>query len=126
MTILDIRPKEEFEKLKQSVQSADNGIRNAGVFIHKKKNNELILVEIIRHDILFNGKNAKMVLANDITERIRAENALQKSEIFFRQSQQAAKIGSYHLDIASGLWSSSEVLDDIFGIDKQISNVTFY
>ncbi|MEI8273532.1 MAG: PAS domain S-box protein [Paludibacter sp.] len=119
MTILDIRPKEEFEKLKQSVQSADNGIRNAGVFIHKKKNNELILVEIIRHDILFNGKNAKMVLANDITERIRAENALQKSEIFFRQSQQAAKIGSYNLDIASGLWSSSEVLDDIFGIDKQ-------
>jgi PAS domain S-box-containing protein len=119
MTILDIRPKEEFEKLKQSVQSADNGIQNAGVFIHKKKNNELILVEIIRHDILFNGKNAKMVLANDITERIRAENALQKSEIFFRQSQQAAKIGSYHLDIASGLWSSSEVLDDIFGIDKQ-------
>ncbi|MEI6556293.1 MAG: PAS domain S-box protein [Paludibacter sp.] len=119
MTILDIRPKEEFDKLKQSVKSTDKGVRNAAVFIHKKKNNELINVEIFRHEINYNGRNAKLVLANDVTERIKAENALHESEIFFRQSQHAANIGSYILTVETGTWTSSEVLDEIFGIDDK-------
>lgn len=54
----------------------------------------------------------------DISARKKAENALRESELFFRQSQEAARIGSYNLNIATGFWSSSEVLDNIFGIDK--------
>ncbi|GEM_PF-6040105 len=55
----------------------------------------------------------------DITDRLIDERKLTESELFFRQSQEAANIGSYHLDMTSGLWSSSEVLDTIFGIDKE-------
>ncbi|MBI5404255.1 MAG: PAS domain S-box protein [Ignavibacteriae bacterium] len=54
----------------------------------------------------------------DITERKKVELALQESEYFFRESQKAAKIGSYKLDFNKDLWESSEVLDFIFGIDK--------
>lgn len=43
---------------------------------------------------------------------------LKQSEFFFRESQKAAKIGSYKTDFIVGLWESSEVLDEIFGIDK--------
>lgn len=48
----------------------------------------------------------------------RAEEALIESELFFKESQRAAGIGSYKLDIHSGIWTSSEVLDKIFGIDS--------
>jgi DNA-binding NtrC family response regulator len=41
----------------------------------------------------------------------RAEEALIESEHFFKESQQAAGIGSYKLDTYSGLWTSSEILD---------------
>jgi PAS domain S-box-containing protein len=47
-----------------------------------------------------------------------AEQALIESEHFFKESQQAAGIGSYKLDTYSGLWTSSEILDNIFGIDS--------
>lgn len=55
-------------------------------------------------------------VARDITERIEAENRLKESEYFFRDSQRAANIGSYKFDIASDHWSSSEVMERIFGI----------
>jgi len=52
----------------------------------------------------------------DITERKRVEAALQESEFFFRESQRAAAIGSYRTDFRTGLWESSEVMDQVFGI----------
>jgi diguanylate cyclase (GGDEF)-like protein/PAS domain S-box-containing protein len=53
----------------------------------------------------------------DISERRRAEDALRESDEFLRESQSIAGLGSYVLDIPKGLWTSSEVLDAIFGID---------
>jgi PAS domain S-box-containing protein len=42
---------------------------------------------------------------------------LQESEYLFRESQRAARLGSYRTDLIANEWKSSEVLDDLFGID---------
>jgi len=42
---------------------------------------------------------------------------IEESEYFFKKTQQAACIGSYKTDFVKGFWTSSEVLDQIFGID---------
>jgi len=55
----------------------------------------------------------------DITERKQAEEALIKSENFLQEAQVIAKLGVYSLEFASGIWESSEILDDIFGIDEK-------
>jgi PAS domain S-box-containing protein len=55
----------------------------------------------------------------DVTESKKAEQALKESEFFFKESQRAAFIGSYKTDFVKGIWESSEVLDDIFGIDSK-------
>ncbi len=52
----------------------------------------------------------------DITKRKQVEEALRESEFFFKESQRMASIGSYKADLKTGYWSSSEVLDEIFGI----------
>ncbi|WP_343426524.1 PAS domain S-box protein [Candidatus Amarolinea dominans] len=57
----------------------------------------------------------------DVTARKQAEDALRQSEHLLQESQIVANLGSYLLDIASGLWTSSEVLDTIFGIERPIS-----
>jgi len=54
----------------------------------------------------------------DVTTLKNTQNELKQSEFFFRESQQAAFIGSYKTNFNSGRWESSEVLDDIFGIDQ--------
>ena len=56
----------------------------------------------------------------DITERKQTEKKLIESEDFFKQSQRAANIGSYQNDLITGIWESSEVLDEIFGITLDV------
>jgi len=51
-------------------------------------------------------------------DRVRAEEALRESQYFFEETQRSAHIGSYKTDFLAGYWESSEVLDEIFGIDK--------
>lgn len=81
MTIMDLQPKTEIDKTLQSVKQADNGLTNAGIFRHKKKNNEIIFVEIIRHSIDYEGKQAKLVLVHDITNRKLVEDKLHQSKL---------------------------------------------
>ena len=52
----------------------------------------------------------------DVTERKAATVALEKTASRLEESHRIAALGSYELDIASGIWSSSELLDVIFGI----------
>jgi len=63
-------------------------------------------------------QRANEELLREIEERKRVAEALKVSEYFFRESQRSASIGSYKADFITGEWESSEVLDSIFGIDK--------
>jgi PAS domain S-box-containing protein len=56
-------------------------------------------------------------LYQDITEQKQVELSLRESEEFLRESQAIANLGSYVLDIASGVWKSSGVLDRLLGVD---------
>lgn len=76
MTLKDIRPKSEIEKFIKNIESADKQPDRSGEWTHKKKNGELISVEIVSHSIIFNHRNARHVLINDITERKKVEEKL--------------------------------------------------
>ena len=57
-------------------------------------------------------------LQDELDERKKAEELLLESEYFFKESQRAAFVGSYKFDLRTDFWTSSEVLEQIFGIDK--------
>ena len=61
---------------------------------------------------------AILSLTRDITDRKKAEESLREAEYWLLQSQKVAQLGSYVLSFNSGLWTSSEILDQIFGIGK--------
>ncbi|MDH3890841.1 MAG: PAS domain S-box protein [candidate division Zixibacteria bacterium] len=50
-------------------------------------------------------------------ERVRADRALIERDYTLRESQQVASLGSYDLDVAQGKWTSSDVLNTVFGIE---------
>jgi PAS domain S-box-containing protein len=84
MTIKDIRPKEDVPKLMDNIAHLSFGLDHAGDWRHLKKDGSLIEVEITSHVLPFDGKQAELVVANDITARKAAEYALQKSELRYR------------------------------------------
>jgi PAS domain S-box-containing protein len=53
----------------------------------------------------------------DVTAKKQAETLLRDSERDLQETQRIAQIGWYVADIATGTWTSSPVLDAIFGID---------
>jgi PAS domain S-box-containing protein len=52
----------------------------------------------------------------DVSERKRNEIALRESELFLRRSQTVAHTGSYRMSIATGTWTGTEGLNQVFGI----------
>ena len=84
--------KEEFLEMKLSdLDSFDSslnkhlpnqkiGVQKSGtVYEHVKKNGQTLKVDILTHDIIYEGKAAILSLANDITAKFEAEESLQKS-----------------------------------------------
>jgi PAS domain S-box-containing protein len=84
MTLRDIRPPEDVDALENYLSSPQAGVDRAGEWRHRKKDGSLINVEITSHRLDFGGRPAEFVLANDITERKRAETALRESEDRYR------------------------------------------
>jgi PAS domain S-box-containing protein len=84
MTIHDVIVESPAERMEQLRTRQGNLYRSTG-WRHLKKDGSIIEVEMSSHSLpLSSGRKARLVLANDITERKRAAEALQKSETQFR------------------------------------------
>lgn len=83
MNIRDIRPWQEFPPDFEPMHF--DGINNSGIRDHKKKNGEYVKVNVLAHDIIYQGQQAKLELANDMTEKLRAEEELKNSHEQLRQ-----------------------------------------
>jgi diguanylate cyclase (GGDEF)-like protein/PAS domain S-box-containing protein len=55
----------------------------------------------------------------DITERKLAEEAQREGLDALKEAQAIGSLGSYVLNIPTGVWTSSDVMDEIFGIGKE-------
>jgi len=64
------------------------------------------------------GVNGVVLVFSDVTKKHEAESKLRESEWGLKESQKIAGLGSYRLDFKTGFWTSSEVMDLIFGIDE--------
>ncbi|MBC7905080.1 MAG: PAS domain S-box protein [Gemmatimonadaceae bacterium] len=85
MTALQIRPPDDRKKFVEAMNTRPKGTYNAGVWNHRKKDGTSIHVEVITHDIIYEGQPVRLILANDITEQHQAQNALKDSHDQLRQ-----------------------------------------
>ncbi len=85
MTLMDIRPEQDRALFTKTKHDFDNLMDDEQVvWNHLKKDGTIIQVEISAHQIDFAGKRARLILANDVTERVKAERTLASSEKRFR------------------------------------------
>lgn len=82
----------------------------------RRKDGEVVDIEVTAKYLSIEG-GCLVAFARDITEIKRNEAVLRENEELLKESQDTANIGSYVLDIPTGRWRSSEVLDRVFGIN---------
>ena len=73
-------------------------------------------------DISLHKKAEEIIRVDEINKaaaesRQKAEKKLRDSELILRQAQDISRIGYYITNIETEVWTSSPMLDDIFGID---------
>lgn len=80
MTLKDLRPEEDIEKLVASVGKRDEGFSDSGIWRHRTKDGRVIFVEISSHAIDYSGHSARIFTAYDLTGRLQAEKELADRE----------------------------------------------
>jgi len=75
--IIDIRPEEDIPKLLDNINQDRPELQNSGFWRHKLKDGSIIEVEITSHLFTFKDRQAVLVVAQDVTDRKRAEERFQ-------------------------------------------------
>ncbi len=83
MTITDIRPAEDIPNLVEHLLKPGADLRQ-GIWRHRKKDGSKILAEVSTHELQFEGRDARLVLAIDVTERESVSEAIRESEERYR------------------------------------------
>ena len=92
MTLDDIRPPEDRAALRVDVANAQ-GFSERTVWRHRKKDGTLCMVEIRANDFDLEGTSVRLVVINDVTGRVQAEEALRTTETQLRHAQKMEAIG---------------------------------
>jgi two-component system, cell cycle sensor histidine kinase and response regulator CckA len=84
MTISDILPKEKMSRTINIGSISEDNIKDGSIYRHQKKNGDVFDVEISSYPISYEGIEAKIVIAKDVTERLKYEIELKDKENKFR------------------------------------------
>ncbi len=84
MTILDIHPPNLIHPLIENLSQDRPALQHSGEWKHKRKDGSIFDVEISSHVLDYMGRQAVLVVAEDITKRKQAEEKLRESEVRFR------------------------------------------
>jgi diguanylate cyclase (GGDEF)-like protein/PAS domain S-box-containing protein len=98
MTINDIRPPETIPALLADLKSNLVGHRMDSQWTHRKKNGQVIVVEVASHSLVFAGRLARIVLANDISRRLEAEAETRRSLSLLRSTLESTADGILVVD----------------------------
>ena len=130
MTIDDVRPREDIPTL--MIKNDPNDLVISSPWRHKTKDGNTIYVEMTSHPVVFDGKNSRLVIVNDVTERKlldekqqRLHTSLQQSAMEWRQTFNAIDFPVLIVDLEGVVKRSNLAAEQIVGIDaEQIVNAT--
>ena len=101
MSITDIRAPDDVETIPGEVERVSAGPHAFGLWKHKKRDGTIIDVEVTGHTLSSAKQVTRLIVALDITERRRAEEALRASEEKMRLLLDSTGQGIYGIDLQS-------------------------
>ncbi len=118
MTLTDIRPDQEVDLLKEIINhKVKKGFFNSSIVRHLKKDGKIIFVNVEGNSISFEGRDARLALAIDITQKLKTERALEASEHRFKALVQDGSDLIAILDVHGVYKYVSPTSSSILGID---------
>jgi len=117
MKITDIRPTADRERLQQIIRTVGTHAQKVGSWTHLTKDGREIKMEITAQRLLFEGRQAVITLANDVTERLQIEQQLRKLSMAVEQSPESIVI----TDLEATIEYVNDAFTRISGYSRQES-----
>lgn len=80
MRLTDIRPAEDHDAVAAFVSSLSDVYAHCGTWRHRRRDGSALDVEITSHPIDVEGRHARLVIATDVTDRVRLETRLRETQ----------------------------------------------
>jgi diguanylate cyclase (GGDEF)-like protein/PAS domain S-box-containing protein len=128
MTVLDIRPAEDRELIRQVAREPSGSRRTNRMMRHFKADGTLINVSVQGHTLPYAGRIAVLAVAIDITERMRAEDERRRTKSFLDTVLDHVPAAITVKDAISNRYLLiNKKGEDLFGFDRDhISGRTAY
>ena len=125
MTVDDIRPKEDIPAL--LIKNGQGDLVLSSPWRHETRDNKTIYVELTSHPIVFDGKNSRLVIVNDVTERKlldekqqRLHVSLQQSAMEWRQTFNAIDFPVLIVDLDGVVKRANEAAEKTLGVGAEL------
>ncbi|PEN08811.1 histidine kinase [Longimonas halophila] len=119
MTILDIRPKDEINRLYNYLDTDRPDLRSApGVWTHQRADGSTLKVEITSSTVEFEGCDAVLVTVNDVTGQHEAQQALRERESLITSINENIAEGLYRASTEDGLVYVNDAFVQLFGYES--------
>lgn len=126
MTVEDIRSTEETPALLIKTPTGIDEPLISSPWRHRRKDNSIIYVEMTSHALAFNGSKARLVIANDVSERklldekqLSLHASLQQSAMEWRQTFNAIDFPVLIVDLEGHIKRLNQAAEEIAGIDAE-------
>ncbi len=142
LELKQLRSQDEYEKLEKFRQSAQVNLEgDIGVWRHLKKDGTSIYVELKVHGIIYNNLPCRMILANDITEKVKTQNEIKETSEKLREltahllnirEEERKRIGrEIHDELGQQLtaikmdvaWIEKKITDDTILVKNKLKNI---
>jgi len=119
----ELQPPEELLRLPEARAGGD---RYSGPWRHKLKDGTIIPVQVSNHPLEFEGIDARLVIATDLSERKRTQEQLAESEQKLQTIFDQAPIGLARIDLEGKIQEANLALRALLGYpDKQLVGQRF-
>jgi PAS domain S-box-containing protein len=116
MKISDIRPTEEITFVEKDLRRIKEDRKQLQrVWKHRHKNGKIIYVEIRASSFFYDDRPAHLVMVNDVTDKVKAEASLKKSNERYWLATKASFDAIWDVDIQTDIINWSEGYEALFG-----------
>lgn len=126
MTIEDIRSKEAVPALLVKTPTGDGEPLISSPWRHRRRDNSVIYVELTSHPLKFNGTRARLVIANDVSERklldekqLSMHASVQQSAMEWRQTFNAMEFPVLIVDLEGRIRRLNRAAEEIAGLESE-------
>ncbi|TYQ30917.1 EAL domain-containing protein [Pseudanabaena sp. UWO310] len=127
MTVLDIRPVEDVPKLLEAIAKVSTGFSVPEIWTHRKKDGSQILVEVSAHTLEYQNHRCELILINDVTQKIQAQEDLKRAEAKYRSIFENAVEGIFQTSADGKFLIANPMLAKIYGYESPedlVANLT--